>query len=82
MRAGSLIKGRGGMPCIVVKRGEFASYDHLYQAYGKRLPVVWDRRRTRQVARESHPPAKERRSPAVPISWTFLSFVVAQDSTR
>jgi hypothetical protein len=68
------------MPCIVVKRGEFASYDSLYQAYGKRVPVVWDRRRSRPAIGEPHAPTTERRSPTAPISWTHLSFVVAKDS--
>jgi hypothetical protein len=70
------------MPCIVVKRGEFASYDHLYRAYGKQLPVVWDRRRSRPAAGEGQEPVTERRSTAIPISWTYLSFVVAKDSKR
>jgi hypothetical protein len=67
------------MTCIVVKRGEFAHYDRLYQAFGDRVPVVWDRRR---VTRRPHddgdenPRPRDRRS-SLPTSWEALGFVVA-----
>ena len=68
------------MPCIVVKRGEYAAYDLLYKTYGRRLPVVWDRRRLHPPPGADGQSERERRNSAVPISWTFLNFVVAQDS--
>jgi hypothetical protein len=36
------------MPCIIVRRGDLQQYDRLYRAFGDRVPVVWDRRRTPQ----------------------------------
>ena len=33
------------MDCIIVQRGDFQTYDRLYQAWGHLVPVIWDRRR-------------------------------------
>jgi hypothetical protein len=69
------------MTCIVVKRGEYAHYDRLYQAFGDRLPVVWDRRRPARPARQGQSdtrPNERRNTP--PASWEALGFVVTRDS--
>jgi len=65
------------MTCIVVKRGEYAHYDRLYRAFGDRLPIVWDRRRTARLGEQRQP--TDRRN-TVPASWQALGFVVAHDS--
>jgi hypothetical protein len=66
------------MVCIFVRRGDFQWYDRLHQAFGERVPVLWDRRR------RTAPPVKsddagtqaaERRQ-APPLSWVALGFVV------
>jgi hypothetical protein len=62
--------------CIVVKRGEFQTYDMLYKMFGARLPVIWDRRE-----REVPSPPTDRRVGSAPASWVALGFVVAERPT-
>lgn len=67
------------MHCIIVKRGDFQTYDLLYKAFSARLPVIWDRRqRTAAPGAEQHPASTEtnRRSSTPPASWRVLGFVV------
>jgi hypothetical protein len=66
------------MTCIVVKRGEFAHYDRLSQAFGDRLPVVWDRRRAGRTGEaHGHAPGPFDRRSSPPASWDALGFIVA-----
>lgn len=68
------------MYSIVVKRGSFQSYDLLHEAFGQKLPVIWDQRRCerRHVAGSLQifdRRRAERRGPE-PASWPALGFVV------
>ena len=63
------------MHCIVVRRGDFQTYDLLYKNFGSRLPVIWDRRKRDETgASETE---RERRTTPAPASWVALGFVVA-----
>jgi len=66
------------MTCIVVKRGEFAHYERLSEAFSGSLPVLWDRRRTHQPGDtcESNPSRADRRG-SPPASWDALGFIVS-----
>jgi hypothetical protein len=68
------------MYCIVVKRGDFHSYDVLHNAFGQRTPVVWERRHTERrhqaVAREGDDRRSTQRRGPAPPSWVALGFVV------
>jgi hypothetical protein len=69
------------MYCIVVKRGSFQSYDLLHQAFGQKVPIVWDRRlRNRRASLGTPRPDRRRkqRRGGDPASWTGLDFVVVQ----
>lgn len=59
--------------CIVVKRGDFQTYDLLYKTFGSRVPVIWDRRE-----RDASSPEPDRRVGSAPTSWVALGFVVAE----
>jgi len=64
---------------IVVKRGDFNTYDLLHKSFGQKTPLLWDRRRTERRA-EAGPVTderrhSERRTPNPP-SWAALNFVV------
>ena len=64
------------MHCIVVRRGDFQTYDLLYKTFGSRLPVIWDRRK--QTSEGGAADAeRNRRATATPASWVALGFVVA-----
>jgi hypothetical protein len=70
------------MYCIVVKRGSFQSYDLLHEAFGQKLPIVWDQRQRerRHVAGSLAIPDRrhaQRRGPE-PASWMALGFVVVR----
>jgi hypothetical protein len=62
--------------CIVVRRGDFQTYDLLYKMFGSRLPVIWDRRE-----HEALHPDPDRRVRSAPASWVALGFVVAERIT-
>ena len=68
--------------CIVVKLGAFQSYDALHQAFGQKLPVIWDRRRVerRRTQRPLDVPNRRRvsRRGPHPVSWIALGFVVVE----
>jgi hypothetical protein len=66
------------MVCIYVRRGDFQQYERLHQAFGERVPVLWDRRRRSAVAVQGDDAGKERRErrQAPPLSWVALGFVV------
>jgi len=72
------------MPCIVVRRGDYQQYDRLFHAFGDRVPVVWDRRRTAPPGSTAVSTTRrsglERRH-APPASWVALGFVVVGRST-
>jgi hypothetical protein len=73
------------MHCIIVRRGDFQTYDSLYQIFGSRLPVIWDRRERaspRHRADQPSPNATERRTPGPPASWVALGFVVVDRPER
>ena len=73
------------MHCIIVRRGDFQTYDSLYQAFGSRLPVIWDRRERkspRPPADQPSPESTERRTASPPASWTALGFVVVDRPDR
>jgi hypothetical protein len=66
------------MHYIIVRRGDFQLYDRLYNAFGERVPVLWDQRR--RVAPhangdDARTPHEDRRH-APPPSWVALGFVV------
>jgi hypothetical protein len=63
------------MYCVVVRRGQFQQYDRLYEMFGDRVPVMWDRRRER--AGDGTSTGAERRQSAPP-SWKALGFVVVE----
>jgi hypothetical protein len=65
------------MVCIIVRRGDFQQYDRLYKAFGERVPVLWDRRRTVPPGKgdDAGTPHEERRQ-TPPLSWVALGFVV------
>ena len=72
------------MVCIIVRRGDFQQYNRLHQAFGERVPVVWDRRRrTAPSAKGDHTATQrdERRQPP-PLSWVALGFVVVNRPTE
>ena len=66
------------MVCIFVRRGDFQQYDRLHQAFGERVPVLWDRRRrnARPVDGDDAGTQGEERRQAPPLSWVALGFVV------
>jgi len=69
------------MYCIVVKWGDFRTYDLLHATFGQRVPVVWerrqaDRRKPRSSAVDTERRLAQRRGPST-ASWTALNFVVA-----
>lgn len=70
------------MPHIVVRRGDFQRYDMLYKAFGDRVPVIWDRRRSERRQQHDAPDAGERRTVerrgSLGPSWRLLGFVVAE----
>jgi hypothetical protein len=68
------------LPCIVVRRGDYQQYDRLYRAFGDRVPVVWDRRRTASPVSSVGARQLERRH-APPASWVALGFVVVDRPT-
>jgi hypothetical protein len=68
------------MPCIIVRRGDFRQYDRLYRAFGDRLPVVWDQRRTQPTGVDAGDMLGEDRRHAPPLSWVTLGFVVVDRS--
>jgi hypothetical protein len=61
------------MHSIIVRQGDFQTYDVLYKAFSARLPIIWDRRK-----RQSSDSAADtdRRTGVPPVSWTALGFVV------
>ncbi len=66
------------MHCIIVRRGDFQTFDLLHKAFSARLPVIWDRRERTATARPERTPTtvrNERRS-SPPVSWVALGFVV------
>lgn len=70
------------MPRIVVRRGDFDRYEVLYKAFGDRVAVIWDRRRSERRRQHDARGASERRkaerrTPPGP-SWRLLGFVVAE----
>ena len=65
------------MHCIVVRRGEFEQYDRLYRAFGQRMPVIWDRRRSASPkANGNGVQGRDERRKTTPASWVSLGFVV------
>ena len=70
------------MPCIIVRRGDFQTYDLLYKAYSHRLPVIWDRRKRPDITGAEKTTADtsdvERRSSPLPASWAALGFLVVE----
>ncbi len=69
------------MICIIVRQGQGASqiYDHLYEAFGHLVPVIWDRRSASDTAPSAHHP--DRREPP-PRSWAELGFAVVDRSAE
>jgi hypothetical protein len=65
------------MHYIIVRRGDFQLYDRLYNAFGARVPVLWDQRRKapHTNGNGASTPHEERRH-APPPSWVALGFVV------
>jgi hypothetical protein len=63
------------MHYIIVRRGDFQLYDRLYNAFGDRVPVLWDQRRRITPQDDARTPHEERRH-APPPSWVALGFVV------
>ena len=73
------------MVCIFVRRGDFRQYDRLHQAFGERVPVLWDRRRrsaspvegddagTRNAGKNAGRPLRLVGSPWDLSSWTVLA---------
>ena len=73
------------MHCIIVRRGDFQTYDSLYKIFGSRLPVIWDRRERTPTRRPAEPPSPEtteRRATPPPASWVALNFVVVDRPDR
>ena len=68
------------MTCILVRPGAFMEYDRLNEAFGHRVPVVWDRRRARNRPLGHADTAPSARHPnrrqKPPLTWTALGFVV------
>jgi hypothetical protein len=64
------------MVCIFVRRGDFQQYDRLHQAFGERVPVLWDRRRRTAPPVEGDDAQRGERRQAPPLSWVALGFVV------
>ena len=60
------------MYCVVVKRGDFETYDLLYKTFGSRLPVIWDRRKHSTADAQN----QDDRRADPPASWAALGFVV------
>ena len=67
------------MDCIIVRRGDVQTYDHLYQAWEHLVPVIWDRRcpPNRPVAdADTTPSARHpirRRTP--PTTWAAFGYI-------
>ncbi len=67
---------------IVVKRGDFGTYDLLHKSFGQKTPLLWDRRRNDRrdsSAAATTVPEERRRSErrtSNPPSWAALNFVV------
>ena len=67
---------------IVVKRGDFGTYDLLHKSFGQKTPLLWDRRRADRRGSNAAAPAvqEERRQSdrraANPASWSALNFIV------
>jgi hypothetical protein len=66
--------------CIIVRQGDYQTYDSLYEAFTARLPVIWDRRQRLDAHADTTPDAGERRSSTPPASWVALGFVVVERS--
>ncbi len=65
------------MVCIFVRCGDFQQYDRLHQAFGERVPVLWDRRRrARPIEGDDAATQRGERRQAPPLSWVSLGFVV------
>jgi hypothetical protein len=69
------------MYCIIVKRGDFRTYDLLHSTFGQRAPIVWERRQAdrRRPSGSANVDTErrqtQRRGPS-PASWTAFNFVV------
>ena len=66
------------MHYIIVRRGDFQLYDKLYNAFGERVPVLWDQRGriAPRVQGDDAGTRHEERRQAPPPSWVALGFVV------
>jgi hypothetical protein len=66
------------MHYIIVRRGDFQLYDRLYEAFGARVPVLWDQRRriAPHVNGGDALARHEERRLGPPPSWVALGFVV------
>lgn len=62
--------------CIVVRKGDFQTYDLLHKAFGARMPVIWDRRNRVAGREDAAPETGDRRTGSTPTSWAALGFVV------
>jgi hypothetical protein len=62
--------------CIVVRKGDFQTFDLLHKAFGVRVPVIWDQRNRSAARQDATPETGERRTGTAPASWVALGFVV------